>query len=106
MPCPHPSVVHNRRVHISARWSSVPLAITVAGVVYLSLVRLANFEAALKEPHVVRAPPKPFIPPPVPVRREVQQTPPPPELDASPVRPLPPDIPGVQLPPFRAKARQ
>ena len=105
MPCPHPRVVHNRRVRISARWSSVPLAITVAGVVYLSLVKLANFEAALKEPQVVSAPPKPFIPPPVPVKRGVADMPPPPELNANPVRPMPPDIPGIQLPPFGAKAR-
>jgi hypothetical protein len=86
-------------MRILARWVWIPLAITVAGFVYLSMVKLANYQAALKEPQVIREAPRPFVPPPAAVKRETQAMPPPPDIDARPVRPAP-AFPEVQLPPF------
>lgn len=87
-------------MRIRAGWGWIPLAITVAGVVYLSMVALSRWEARRNEPPVVRDTPKPFVPPPPKTaqRPELTEAPEPVGL---PVPPRPPSIPGVELPPYR-----
>jgi len=87
-------------MRIRARWTWVPLAITVAGAVYLSLVEIPQYLARLNEPTVVRAPSKPFVPPPAHVPAAGLPEPPP---ALSPVQPASPPIPGTKLPPFHPK---
>jgi hypothetical protein len=86
-------------MRISARWAWIPLAITVAGAVYLGMIRLASLEAAWKEPQVVREAPKPFLAPPPPVRAEPKAMPEPPDFAVKPAGSAP-TLPDIQLPPF------
>jgi hypothetical protein len=90
-------------MRIPARWTWFPLALTVAGVVYLSMVKLTNIQAAMKEPAIVRELPRPFVPPPVPAKRTAQALQPPPEPAAQVVPLAQPVLPGLQLPPFHSK---
>jgi hypothetical protein len=85
-------------MRIPARWAWIPLAITVAGAVYLSMVKLANYQAALKEPQIVHEAPKPFVPPPPAVKHQPDPMPVPPDLDVKPVGPS--TLPEIELPPF------
>jgi hypothetical protein len=93
-------------MRIRVRWAWIPLAVTVAGVVYLSLVKLARYQAALREPHVAREAPKPFVPPPARAKREPEIITMPPEIEVMPVRPPASVLPEVQLPPLRRPANK
>ena len=87
-------------MRIPARLWWIPLALTVAGMTYLGMVRLSRWQADQRVPATVSAPAKPFVPPPS-VRREPVLAPDAgvPEIIA-PLRPAPPSLPGLELPPF------
>lgn len=89
-------------MRIRARWTWVPLAITVAGVVYLSMVSLSRYQARLNEPQVAHDTPKPFVAPP-PRASQKPAVPEPPDVSVSPAHPALPVIPGAELPPFRPR---
>jgi hypothetical protein len=93
-------------MRILARWAWIPLAITVACVVYLFMVKLANFEAAAREPQAVRDAPKPFVMPPAPVKHKPEPIPAAPNVDARPFQPASPALPKIELPPFHPPAKK
>jgi hypothetical protein len=97
-------------MRIPATWWWIPAAVTVAGLVYISMVKLSGYQATRNWPVSVRETPKPFTPPPPTPRRQpkmVEETP----VEEAPVEGAPdatvaaprqqsPALPGIELPPF------
>lgn len=88
-------------MRIPARWWWVPLAVTVAGVVYLSMVNLSQYQAAQREPAATTDTPKAFVAPPAPKKQEPILLPEVPGAEVAPLHPAPPSLPSVELPPFQ-----
>ncbi|MES1261521.1 MAG: hypothetical protein ABUS49_07285 [Acidobacteriota bacterium] len=87
-------------MRIPAAWWWVPAAVTFSGMVYLSMVKLSVYQAAQREPAVIREAPKPFTPPPPQPRREPSLLEEPPAAEFAPAGQPPAALPFVTLPPF------
>jgi len=88
-------------MRIRAAWWWIPATVTIAGLVYLGLVKISMWQAARNEPAVVRETPRLFTPPPPVVLRQpvLAEEAPVPEVAPAPVRS--PALPGLELPPYR-----
>ena len=86
-------------MRIPARLWWIPAAVTVAGLSYLGLARVSQWQADSRLPAVVPAQTKPFVPPPL-VKHEAVRMPEPETPAVAPPRPAPPVLPSVELPPF------
>ncbi len=86
-------------MRIPARLWWIPAAVTVAGVTYLGMVRVSQWQADGRLSAIVPAPTKLFVPPP-PVKHDSVRMPEPESPEVAPARPAPPVLPSVELPPF------
>jgi hypothetical protein len=85
-------------MRIPARLWWIPAAVTVAGMTYLGMVRISQWQADSRLSAVVPAPNKPFVPPPA--KHGPVRMPEPESLAVPPSRPAPPVLPSIELPPF------